>query len=58
LEDSTLILVGCGDVSGLTAPVEAGKSPFDLVAQAATVAPADADAPGLVEAIDTVSEKR
>ena len=58
LEDSTPILVGCGDVTDLTTPIEAGRSPFDLMAQAAKLALADAGAPGLLEAIDTVAALR
>jgi acetyl-CoA C-acetyltransferase len=58
LEDSTPILVGCGDVTDLTTPIEAGRSPFDLMAQAAKVGLADAGAPGLLEAIDTVATLR
>lgn len=52
------ILVGCGDVTDLTTPVETGRSPFDLMAQAAEAALADAGAPGLRAAIDTVATVR
>jgi len=58
IEDSTPILVGCGDVTDLTTPIEAGRSPFDLMAQAAKIALADAGAPGLLKAIDTVAALR
>ncbi len=58
VEDSTPILVGCGDVTDLTTPVEAGRSPFELTAQAARAAIADAGAAGLREAIDTVATLR
>jgi acetyl-CoA C-acetyltransferase len=58
LEDSTPILVGCGDVTDLTTPIEAGRSPFHLMAQAAKLALADAGAPGLLKAIDTVATLR
>lgn len=57
-EDSTPILVGCGEVTDLTTPIEAGRSPFDLIAQAGSVAIADAGAPGLAAAIDTVAMLR
>jgi len=57
-EDSTPVLVGCGDVTDLTTPVEAGRSPFDLIAEAGRRALADAVAPGLGQAIDTVAMLR
>jgi len=31
----TPILVGCGDVTDLSTPVSTGRSPYDLIAQAA-----------------------
>jgi len=55
VEDRTPILVGCGDLTDLTTPVEAGRSPFDLTAQAAALALADAGGRGLAQAIDTVA---
>jgi hypothetical protein len=58
LESSTPILVGCGDVTDLTTPVEARRSPMDLIAQAGRQALADAGAPGLAGAIDTVAVLR
>jgi acetyl-CoA C-acetyltransferase len=58
LEDSTPILAGCGDVTDLTTPIDAGRSPIDLMAQAGRAALADAGAPGLLEAIDTVAALR
>jgi acetyl-CoA C-acetyltransferase len=58
LEDSTPILVGCGDVTDLTTLIEAGRSPIHLMAQAAKAALADAAAPGLLAAIDTVAALR
>jgi acetyl-CoA C-acetyltransferase len=57
-EDSTPVLVGCGDVTDLTTPVEAGRSPFDLIAEAGRRALADAAAPGLARAIDTIAMLR
>jgi len=57
-EPSTPILVGCGDVTDLDTPVEAGRSPFDLIAEAARLALADAGGRGLAEAIDTVAMLR
>jgi acetyl-CoA C-acetyltransferase len=58
LEDSTPILVGCGDVTDLTTPIDAGRSPFDLMTQAVKLALADAGALGLLETIDTVAALR
>jgi acetyl-CoA C-acetyltransferase len=58
LELSTPILVGCGDVTDLSTPVEAGRSPLDLMAEAGAAALADAGAPGLLECIDTVATLR
>lgn len=58
MEDSTPILIGCGDATDLTTPIAAGRSPLDLMAQAAKVALADAGGSGLVEAIDTVAVLR
>ena len=34
IADTTPILVGCGDVTDLTTPIERGRSPYELVAQA------------------------
>lgn len=58
IEASTPILVGCGDVTDLATPVERGRSPFDLIAEAGRLALADAAAPGLAQAIDTVAMLR
>ena len=58
IENSTPILVGCGDVTDLTTPIEQGRSPFDLIAQAARLALEDAGAPRLAQAIDTVAMLR
>src|SRR5579864_5098391 len=57
-ESSTPILVGCGDVTDLTTPVEAGRSPFDLIARVGKVALADAGTPALAATIDTVAMLR
>jgi acetyl-CoA C-acetyltransferase len=57
-ELSTPILVGCGDVTDIATPVEQGRSPFDLIAEAGRRALADAGAPGLSAAIDTVAMLR
>ncbi len=55
----TPILVGCGDVTDLTTPVAAGRSPYDLVAAAARHALADSGAAqALAAAIDTVAMLR
>lgn len=54
-EPHTPVLVGCGDVTDLTTPAEAGRSPYDLAAQAVEQALADSGAaPALRAAIDTV----
>ena len=58
LESSTPILVGCGDVTDTITPVEVGRSPMDLLAQAGRRALGDANAPGLAGAIDTVAVLR
>ena len=55
IADNTPILVGCGDVTDLTTPIEQGRSPYDLIAQASRLAIDDAGASGLAAAIDTVA---
>jgi acetyl-CoA C-acetyltransferase len=55
LDPSMPVLVGCGDVTDLDTPVESGRSPYDLIAQAARLALQDAGAAGMAEAIDTVA---
>jgi acetyl-CoA C-acetyltransferase len=42
-------------VTDLTTPIAAGRSPFDLIAEAGRLALADAGAAGLAGAIDTVA---
>ena len=49
------VLVGCGDVTDLQTPAEAGRSPYELIAQAARTALQDTGAPGIDAAIDTVA---
>jgi acetyl-CoA C-acetyltransferase len=49
------VLVGCGDVNDLDTPAHAGRSPYDLIAQAARLALQDCGAAGLGAAIDTVA---
>ncbi len=49
------VLVGCGDVTDLDTPASDGRSPYELIAQAARLALQDAGAAGLGEAIDTVA---
>ncbi len=49
------VLVGCGDVTDLETPAEAGRSPYDLIAQAARLALQNSGAAGMAEAIDTVA---
>ncbi|HLJ89820.1 MAG TPA: acetyl-CoA acetyltransferase [Candidatus Angelobacter sp.] len=58
IEDSTPILVGCGQVTDLTTPIEAGRSPFDLIAQAALLALADTGIENMATKIDTVAMLR
>jgi acetyl-CoA C-acetyltransferase len=59
MSDSNIpILVGCGDVTDTTTPAEAGRSPFDLIAQAARLALADAGAAGLAGMIDVLATVR
>jgi acetyl-CoA C-acetyltransferase len=52
------ILVGCGDVTDTTTPIEVGRSPFDLIAEAARRALADAAATALAQAIDVIATIR
>lgn len=54
----TPILVGCGDVTDLDTPIETGRSPYDLIAEACRRALADAGGTGLAGAIDTVAMLR
>jgi len=49
------VLVGCGDVTDLDTPASDGRSPYDLIAQAARLALKDTGAAGMAEAIDTVA---
>ena len=49
------VLVGCGDVTDTDTPAEPGRSPYDLIAQAARRALADTAAPGMAADIDTVA---
>lgn len=58
LADSTPVLVGCGDVTDLVTPIEAARSPFDLIAQAGRLALDDAGASELAKVIDTVAMLR
>jgi acetyl-CoA C-acetyltransferase len=59
LDPRTPILVGCGDVTDLATPVAAGRSPYELIADAARLALADSGAAGaLIASIDTVAMLR
>ena len=58
IENSTPILVGCGDITDLTTPFERGRSPYELIAQAGQLALADTGAAGIAGAIDTVAMLR
>lgn len=55
VQPNTPILVGCGEITDRDTPIEAGRSPWDLTAAASRLALADAVAPGLPAAIDTVA---
>ena len=57
-DQRTPVLVGCGDVTDLDTPVERGRSPYDIIAQAGRLALADAGGSGLAQAIDTVAMLR
>ncbi|HET7524908.1 MAG TPA: acetyl-CoA acetyltransferase [Burkholderiaceae bacterium] len=58
-DDRTPVLVGCGDVTDLTTPAAAGRSPYDLIADAARRALADTGAAAVLgEAVDTVAMLR
>ncbi len=57
-EDTTPILVGCGDVTDMTTPAEQARSPYDLIAEAGRRALADCGAPALAQAIDTIAMLR
>jgi acetyl-CoA C-acetyltransferase len=57
-DDNIPILVGCGDVTDTATPPEAGRSPFDLIAQAARLALSDAGASELAAMIDVVATVR
>jgi acetyl-CoA C-acetyltransferase len=58
IEPSTPVLVGCGDVTDILTPVEAARSPFDLIAGAGRLAVEDTGAPEMAQAIDTVAMLR
>jgi acetyl-CoA C-acetyltransferase len=58
IDATTPILVGCGQVTDLATPADAGRSPFDLIAEAGRLALVDAGPPGLARAIDTVAMLR
>ena len=49
------VLVGCGDVTDLQTPASVGRSPYDLIAQAARLALQDSGAAGMAAAIDAVA---
>src|SRR6476646_12101293 len=57
-DDRLPSLVGSGDVTDSTTPIEVGRSPCDLISQASQLALADAGAPALGEAIDTLAMLR
>ena len=57
-ENNTPILVGCGDVTDFDTPIERGRSPYDLIAQAGKRALADAGGSGLAGAIGTLAMLR
>lgn len=58
IENSTPILVGCGDLTDLDTPIERGRSPYDLIAEAGRLALEDAGSRQLAGAIDTIAMLR
>jgi acetyl-CoA C-acetyltransferase len=52
------VLVGCGELTDTTTPPQARRSPYELIAQAASLALADTGAQGIAGAIDTVAMLR
>ncbi|HJQ59923.1 MAG TPA: acetyl-CoA acetyltransferase [Vineibacter sp.] len=58
IDERTPVLVGCGDVTDAATAAEVGRSPFDLISQAARLALDDAGAPKLAAAIDTLAMLR
>jgi acetyl-CoA C-acetyltransferase len=58
IESNTPVLVGCADITDTATPFKLGRSPYDLIAQAARLALADPGAAGLAKAIDTVAMLR
>lgn len=58
IEESTPILVGCGDVTDLYTPAEVARSPFDLIAQAGRIALNDVGANEISKSIDAVAMLR
>src|SRR6188508_278532 len=55
IENSTPILVGCGQVTDRTTGFEAARSPFDLIAEAGRLALTDTGAREMAKSIDTVA---
>ncbi len=51
---TTPILVGCGDITDVTTPPEAGRSPCDLIADAARQALADSSGTAILGMIDVL----
>jgi acetyl-CoA C-acetyltransferase len=58
IDPCTPILVGCGDLTDEHTPAAAGRSPYDLIAQAGRLALADTGAANMAAAIDTVAVLR
>jgi acetyl-CoA C-acetyltransferase len=55
VDDRMPVLVGRGDVTDLQTPADIGRSPYDLIAQAARAALQDTGAAGIDAAIDTLA---
>lgn len=56
MSDSAIpILVGSGDVTDMTTPIEKGRSPFDIAAEAGRLALADTGSADIAAVIDTVA---
>lgn len=58
MQDNTPILVGCADVTDMTTPAALGRSPYEITAQAATLALQDTLTPALKQVIDSVAMLR
>ncbi|MCW5750785.1 MAG: acetyl-CoA acetyltransferase [Alphaproteobacteria bacterium] len=58
VSDTTPVLVGCGDITDQKTPVEAARSPYDLMAEAGRAALADTGSGAVGAAIEAVAVVR